>query len=129
MEYVVIRSFTDKDTQVHYTVGERYPRRGFASKARVAELSTTNNKRGVELIAEKKVSVEKVVVPENIPESVPETPVGEVSEQESTYYTKADIMAMTVSKLRKLAKEQGVKNADSLQSAKLKEALIEKMGL
>ena len=66
MEYVVIRSFTDKETQHHYAVGDRYPRRGFAGKERVAELSTVNNRRGVVLIEAKS---EKPV----------ETPVEEVS--------------------------------------------------
>ena len=53
MEYVVIRSFTDKATQQHYAVGDRYPHRGFANKERVEELSTVNNRRGVILIEAK----------------------------------------------------------------------------
>lgn len=126
MEYVVIQSFTDKDSQIHYAVGDRYPRRGFASKSRVAELSTTNNKRGIALIAEK--PLEKKADEEIKKEEVVKEPVQE-KKSESSYYTKADIMTMTVSKLRKVAKEQGIKETDNLSGAKLKEILIEKMGL
>ena len=116
MEYVVIRSFTDKDSQEHYAVGDRYPRRGFAAKARVAELSTTNNKRGIALIAEKK-SVKK------------ENPVIEEKSEEAQELTKADITSMTVAEVRELAKENGIENADDLSGNKLKKLLIEKMGL
>ena len=126
MEYVVIRSFTDKNSQIHYAVGDRFPHRGFASKARVAELSSTNNKRGVALIAKKDAEKEtekeiekEIETAEPVVEDIPE-PV---------YYTKADITTMTVAKLRKLAKENGVKNTDGMSGAKLKEILIEKMGL
>ena len=59
MEYIVIKAFTDKNDGHHYAVGARYPYRGFASKERLEELSTKNNKRGVALIAEKKAEKEK----------------------------------------------------------------------
>ena len=67
MEYVVIREFTDKDTQIHYTVGERYPRRGFASKERAEELSTDKNKRGKALIEPKGKKAEKTEESEETP--------------------------------------------------------------
>ena len=54
MEYIVIKSFTDKDDKHHYAVGERYPYRGFAKKERLEELSSNKNRRGVPLIAENK---------------------------------------------------------------------------
>ena len=76
MEYVVIRSFTDKDTQDKYTVGDRYPRRGFAKKERVEELSTVNNRRGVPLIEAKSVK-------ETVKETVPTEDVESVVEDKS----------------------------------------------
>jgi len=114
MEYVVIRSFTDKNSQEHYAVGDRYPRRGFASKSRVAELSTTNNKRGVELIAEKEAK-EKIDVEDLV--------------SKETKITKSEINAMTVSEVRELAKLNDIEDADELSGNKLKKLLIEKMGL
>jgi hypothetical protein len=111
MEYVVIRSFTDKDSHIHYTVGDRFPYRGFASKARVLELSTANNKRGVALIEEKKVE-KKVDQTEVEPE-----------------ITKSTINSMTVAEVRELAKQKGIENADELSGNKLKKTLIELMGL
>lgn len=52
--YKVIVRFKDlKDNGHLYNVGDVYPRKGKrASKARIAELSSTENKRGVALIAE-----------------------------------------------------------------------------
>lgn len=83
MEYVVIRSFTDKETQEQYAVGDRYPRRGFARKERVEELSTVNNRRGVILIEAK--SEKKAEKPSKKPVEAPvETVVettAEVSEE------------------------------------------------
>lgn len=59
MEYLVIKNFTDKEDKHKYTVGDRYPYRGFAKKDRAEELSTANNKRGIPLIALKAESVEE----------------------------------------------------------------------
>lgn len=52
--YKVIVRFKDlKDNGHLYNEGDTYPRKGKrASKARIAELSSTENKRGVALIAE-----------------------------------------------------------------------------
>lgn len=50
MNYVVIKSFTDKNTKVKYLVGDRYPHRGVPGKDRIEELSTSNNKKGEPLI-------------------------------------------------------------------------------
>ena len=52
--YKVIVRFKDLKDNCHlYNVGDVYPRKGKrASKARIAELSSTENKRGVALIAE-----------------------------------------------------------------------------
>lgn len=119
MEYVVIRSFTDKNSQIHYAVGDRFPRRGFASKDRVAELSTANNARGIAVIAEKKAEVKK------------EDAIAELEFviEEKPELTKTDISSMTVAEVRELAKEKGIENADELSGNKLKKMLIELMGL
>ncbi len=61
MEYIVIKAFTDKDDKTHYEAGERYPRRGFAKKERVEELSTDKNRRGIPLIAPKEAEKEEKV--------------------------------------------------------------------
>ncbi|MBO7600882.1 MAG: hypothetical protein J6S95_07020 [Lachnospiraceae bacterium] len=50
MEYVVIKSFTDKDDKRKYKVGDRYPYRGFGKRERIEELSTRKNMRGEVLI-------------------------------------------------------------------------------
>lgn len=50
-------------------------------------------------------------------------------ETNETFYTKTDINTMKVADLRNLANEQGIKNADDISGAELKNLLIEKMGL
>ena len=52
--YTVIHEFLDlKDELYHYRVGDKFPRAGKRpSKARIAELSTADNKIGVPLIEE-----------------------------------------------------------------------------
>lgn len=53
MHKVIVRFKDLKDNGHLYNVGDVYPRKGKrASKARIAELSSTENKRGVALIAE-----------------------------------------------------------------------------
>lgn len=51
-EYKVIKYFTDlQDNNYAYHVGDTYPREGIDPKpSRIAELSSTSNKRGVPLI-------------------------------------------------------------------------------
>ena len=86
MEYVVIKSFTDKETQEHYAVGDKYPRCGSADDNRIAELSTVNNRRGVILIEAKvekpvkKVKTETETKVEETTEEVVEAPA-EVKEK------------------------------------------------
>lgn len=54
--YKVIVPFVDlQDDQYPYGVGDTFPRKGLkASKARLTELASTNNKRGIALIKEVK---------------------------------------------------------------------------
>ena len=116
MEYVAIKNFTDlKDNNRRYTVGDRYPYRGFASKERALELSTRNNLRGKPVIAEKDAKPKEEVVAEK--------------KDEEKFYTKTDINGMKVADLRELATKQGIENADDISGSELKAILIEKMGL
>lgn len=48
MKYEVVAYFTDLQDDRHaYNVGDEFPRQGMSiSEERIAELSTTNNKRG-----------------------------------------------------------------------------------
>lgn len=50
-KYKVIYMFRDLQDNDHvYKVGHKYPRKGRATKARIDELSSTDNKIGVPLI-------------------------------------------------------------------------------
>lgn len=113
-EYVVVRGFSDKnDNGRKYAIGDRFPYRGFASKARIEELSTTNNLRGKVMIALKEA-------PENKVDAI---------EVEEKPLTKKDINSMNVAKLKALAKEKGIEDADDKSGSELKKALIEKLEL
>lgn len=62
--YKVIKSFVDlQDNRYRYLVGDTYPHKGKkVSSERIAELSSTKNKRGIKLIEktpEKKTSNNK----------------------------------------------------------------------
>lgn len=53
MKYQVIHRFRDLQDNDHiYEVGDKYPHKGRLNKARVEELSSTENKIGVPLIEE-----------------------------------------------------------------------------
>lgn len=54
MVYKVISKFKDlQDNGFFYNVGDAYPRKGKkASKKRIAELSSSDNRRGIPLIEE-----------------------------------------------------------------------------
>ncbi|AHN23272.1 hypothetical protein [Lysinibacillus varians] len=52
-KYKVIYMFRDlKDNDHIYKVGDKYPRKGRVTKARIDELSSTDNKIGIPLIEE-----------------------------------------------------------------------------
>lgn len=52
-KYKVIYKFRDLQDNEHvYKVGDKFPRKGRATKARLEELSTADNKVGVPLIEE-----------------------------------------------------------------------------
>lgn len=50
-------------------------------------------------------------------------------EAEKKEYSKTDILTMNVANLRALATEQGVEGAENISGTKLKDILIEKLGL
>ena len=52
MKYVTIVDFTDKYTGDVYYVGDKYPLKGKAKKARLDELSSSSNQRKIPLIKE-----------------------------------------------------------------------------
>lgn len=72
--------------------------------------------------AEKAVLAKKSVAVEKKAEQ-------KVEKEPEKFYTKTDINTMKVADLRNLATEQGIKNADDISGAELKNLLIEKMGL
>lgn len=60
-------------------------------------------------------------------ETVVETPLP--LETEKKEYSKTDILTMNVANLRALATEHGVEGAENISGTKLKDILIEKLGL
>jgi len=113
MDYVVTRSFTDKDTKEHYAVGEKYPRSGSVSKERLAELSSDNNKRGMALI-------EKVRKKEEVKE--------ESKEEVSCLVTRDEVEKMKFFAVKSLATKNGI-DVDGKNAAELKAEIIEKLNL
>ena len=102
--YEVIEFFTDMQDFDHpYSVGDTFPRSGLkVSEDRLSELSSTNNRRKIQLI--KKVSEEEKVKVE---------------------YTKTQINRMSASELKNLAVEIGIKDSENLTGGVLKKLLIE----
>lgn len=75
-------------------------------------------------------NIEKATKEVNKPvkkETVVETPLP--LETEKKEYSKTDILTMNVANLRALATEQGVEGAENISGTKLKDILIEKLGL
>ena len=105
--YKVLAYFTDLQDNNHpYNEGDNFPRLGLSvSEQRLNELSTKNNRRGIQLI-----------------ELVKE-------QKEQPKYTKTEINRMTTAELRKLAEENKIENADDITGAELKKILISCFGL
>lgn len=119
MSYKVIHYFTDlQDFNHPYNVGDTFPRVGVkVSSARLAELSSSNNKQKKPLIK---------LVEETTP-IIEEKPVYEV--KESVKYTKTDIKRMPLDELKSLATENGVEGATDMTGGELKDILISKFNL
>ena len=121
MEYVVIRSFTDKETQEHYAVGDNYPHCGLADEERVAELSTVTNRRGVILIEAKKAAekAEKVEKVEKVEETMP---------KKTDDLTREKVQSMPFFKVKSVAQANGI-DVDGKKTAELRAEVIEVLGL
>ena len=102
--YKVIRFFTDlQDNDYPYNEGDIFPRDGLTvTKARLAELSSPNNRQKVPLIRK---------------------------EKDENRLTKTDINRMPVAELRNRAKNTGVEGWETMTGQELKEYLINIMGL
>lgn len=107
MEYVVTHSFTDKETKEHYAVGEKYPRSGSVSDARIEELSTDKNKRGIALI-------KSVTEEENV--------------EVSGLVTRDEVEKMKYMALKSVATKNGI-DPDGKKCAELRTEIIEKLKL
>ena len=108
--YKVLAYFTDlQDNNYPYTEGKAFPRDGLTvTEARLKELSSTNNKRGIKLI-----------------EFVEEEQV----QEQPKPLTKTEINRMPISELKELALANGMKNAEDITGAELKKALISRFNL
>lgn len=111
MEYVAIKSFTDKFTGEKYTVGDRYPHRGFVKENRADELLGTRNKRGEPLI---KAKEDKKVVSEDKTQKA---------------YTKTEINKMNKSELLNLAEKLSIEGSGEMNGSELKDSIISYYGL
>lgn len=76
MRYTVIRDFTDlQDNNFKYRVGDEFPRPGMkVSDERIDELSTTKNRRGLQMIEEEPKEEPVIEEPEQVEEPVVEEP-------------------------------------------------------
>lgn len=108
--YKVLSYFTDLQDKHHpYNEGDIFPRDGLkVSEARLKELSSTNNKRGIKLI--------------ELMEEQQET-------KDEIKYTKTEINRMSVTELKAVASKNGIEGADEITGNELKKLLIEKFGL
>ena len=99
--YKVIKYFEDlQDNRQPYNEGDIFPREGLnVSEERLAELSSTNNRRKIKLI-------------ELVDDGEGEKP------------TKTKINSMKVDELKELAIANGIENADTMNGVQLKEVLI-----
>lgn len=109
--YRVLSYFTDLQDKNHpYNEGDTFPRDGLkVSEARLEELSTTKNRRGIKLI-------------ELVEEKQEEKKEGE--EDEKLNLTKTKINRMSVEELKELAIAKKIENANDMTGAELKEILI-----
>ena len=109
MAYTVVRSFIDRQDNKHlYKVGDSFPRLNYeVSEERILSLMNGDNKAG------------KVFIQSDEPVKEPEKP----------RITKSKIVTMKASDLRKLASDNGLKNAEEYTGTELKKWLIDTLGL
>ena len=115
MSYKVICYFEDlQDFNHPYNVGDIFPRQGMkVSESRLAELSSTKNRRGIALIVADEEEKASVVETEKVEKNVA--------------ITKTEINRMSVANLRELAKENGIADAEEISGSVLKKMLIDKL--
>lgn len=108
--YRVLTYFTDMQDNNHpYTEGKPFPRDGLiVSEARLKELSSTNNRRGIKLIE---------FVEDEKPQEQPKP------------LTKTEINRMAISELRELASKNRIQNTEDMTGAEIKKALISRFEL
>lgn len=106
--YKVLAYFTDLQDNNHpYDEGDIFPRDGLTvSEARLEELSSTRNRRGIRLI-------EFVEEQQELPKSL----------------TKTEINRMPIAELKDLALKNGIENAEDMTGAELKKVLISRFEL
>jgi hypothetical protein len=105
--YKVLAYFTDLQDNNHpYTEGMVFPRDGLTvSEARLEQLSSTRNRRGIRLI--------EFVEEQELPKPL----------------TKTEINRMPIAELKDLALKNGIKNAEDMTGAELKKVLISRFEL
>ena len=105
--YKVLVYFTDlQDNEYPYDEGNIFPRDGLAvSEARLEELSSTRNRRGIRLI--------EFVEEQELPKPL----------------TKTEINRMPIAELKDLALKNGIENAEDMTGAELKKVLISRFEL
>ena len=103
--YKALTYFTDMQDNNHpYTEGKPFPRDGLTvSEARMKELSSTNNGRGIKLI--------------------------EFVEEQPKPFTKTEINRMNTAQLKKLSAKNGIEKTEEMTGAELKKTLIAHFGL
>lgn len=109
--YKVLKHFTDLQDKGHpYNEGDTFPRNGLVvSEARLKELSSTKNRRGIKLI--------ELVEEEQQIQEAPKP------------LTKTEINRMTTEQLKELAVKNGIENAEELTGAELKKVLVSHFNL
>ena len=116
MQYKVIHYFEDlQDFNHPYHAGDSFPRIGFSvSEARIAELSSANNRQGKPLIERVDDFAKHMTPPE---------------EKTEVRYTKTEINRMSTAELKELAQSEEIPDAENLTGGELKKRLIERYGL
>ncbi len=121
--YKVIRYFTDLQDHDHaYNVGDTFPRNGLTvTQSRLDELAGNSNKQGRALI--------EVVKEDDFSSYMnePIAPIAPVVEKKDLRYTKRDIYTMSVTKLRDLATEIGIQDAENIPGTTLKKLIVERL--
>lgn len=112
--YVVITPFADIYDSMHdYYEGDVFPHDGrYIAPERISELSSNNNALGKPIIK----------IAEEVQEEKPK-------KENKSAYTKTDINRASISRLKEIASEIGIDDADDKTGGELKKLIIEQLGL